>query len=100
MWLIVQALVHKITQGANSRDFTPDALRDLAPAEKSEEEPLAYVRLEGLGKIPYSDIKRPKPLMDLVASPKDNEADMEVRPHFFSTKHTRCSNLHEDCPRV
>ena len=88
MWLMVQALVHKITQGANSRDFTPDALRDLAPAEKTEEEPLAYVRLEGLGKIPYSDIKRPKPLMDLVASPKDSEADMEVRDFIFARRHS------------
>lgn len=66
-------MVSKLTSGANGRVFTPDALRELAPAEKQEEEPLAYVRLEGLGKIPYADVKRPKPIMDLVATDEETE---------------------------
>lgn len=75
--------MNKITNGSNSREFTPDALRDLAPSEKTEEEPLTYVKLEGLGKIPYSDVKRPKPVMDLVASP--NNADAEVHSVFSNS---------------
>jgi hypothetical protein len=49
--------------------FAPDALRDLAPAEKLGAEPAVYVKLDGLGKIAYSSIKRPRPLMDLIAEP-------------------------------
>jgi hypothetical protein len=28
-------------------------------------EPTAYAKLEGLGKVPFSNIRRPRPLMDL-----------------------------------
>ena len=59
--------------------FAPDALRDLAPSEKLGAEPAMYVKLEGLGKIAYSNIRRPRPLMDLVAEPLDAEPGTKVR---------------------
>lgn len=66
---LLQAYVNMLTNGSNRRLFAPDALRDLAPAEKLGAEPAAYVKLDGLGKIAYSSIKRPRPLMDLIAAP-------------------------------
>ena len=58
--------------------FAPPALRELARDEKTGGVPnapgragengsggQAYVALEGLGKIPFSNVRRPKPLMDL-----------------------------------
>ena len=64
--------------------FAPPALRELARDEKTGGAPnapgrgdgggagggQAYVALEGLGKIPFSNVRRPRPLMDLgFASP-------------------------------
>ena len=77
--LVLQAYVNRHTNGANQRVFAPDALRDLAPSEKLGAEPAMYVKLEGLGKIAYSNIRRPRPLMDLVAEPLDAEPGNKVR---------------------
>lgn len=63
----MQAYVHKHRAGRNTRWFTPEGLRELGPNEKVGTEPTAYVKLEGLGKIPFSNIRRPRPLMDLEA---------------------------------
>ena len=46
--------------------FAPEALRDAAPASRPATEDAAYAKLEGLGKIPFSNIRRPRPLMDLM----------------------------------
>lgn len=40
----------------------------MAPTARLGAEPLAYVKLEGLGKIPFSSIRRPKPLMDVAVA--------------------------------
>ena len=65
----VQAYTTKRTGGAhNPPFFAPDTLRELAPAERAGGEPASYVKLEGLGKIPFSNIRRPKPLMELLPS--------------------------------
>jgi DNA topoisomerase 2-associated protein PAT1 len=47
-------------------------MRELGPSEKVGTEQMAFAKLEGLGKIPFSNIRRPRPLMELEASqPKD-----------------------------
>lgn len=58
---------HRKLHDADLRFFAPDTLRDAAPAGKSgAHEGAAYAKLEGLGKIPFSNIRRPRPLMDLM----------------------------------
>ena len=53
----------------------------MAPTERLGAEPLAYVKLEGLGKIPFSSIRRPKPLMDVaLADETPEEEEEEVAP--------------------
>lgn len=70
--------MNKYRAGRNTRWFTPEGLRELGPSEKVGMEPMAYVKLEGLGKIPFSNIRRPRPLMDLEAK---QPASDEVRRH-------------------
>ena len=71
--LRMQAYAEKHGRHKMARGFAPAALREMAPTERLSGEPLAYVKLEGLGKIPFSSIRRPKPLMDVASS----EASLE-----------------------
>ncbi|CAL8464049.1 g3584 [Coccomyxa elongata] len=73
-----QAYVNKHRAGRNTRWFTPEGLRELGPSEKVGMEPMAYVKLEGLGKIPFSNIRRPRPLMDLEAKQPASDEDGEA----------------------
>lgn len=61
-------------KNVGGRFFAPDALRELAPAERAAHEPQAYAKLEGLGKIAFSNIRRPKPLMEVAAARSDSPA--------------------------
>ena len=61
---LVQAYLDKHKQRHN-RQFAPNELRELAPTERTGSDSVSYVKLEGLGKIPFSNIRRPKPLMDV-----------------------------------
>ncbi|KAK9847108.1 hypothetical protein WJX84_012013 [Apatococcus fuscideae] len=71
------AYVQKHGRNRNPRDFAPAALREMAPTERLGGEPLAYVKLEGLGKIPFSNIRRPKPLMDVAMTDESSASDEE-----------------------
>ena len=53
----------------HNQQFAPTELRELAPTEKAGSDSVSYVKLEGLGKIPFSNIRRPKPLMDVEPAP-------------------------------
>ena len=46
------------------RVFAPAELRQLAPAERAAADPAVFARVEGLGRIPFANLRRPKPLMD------------------------------------
>ena len=64
--VLLQAFLHKHAP-RNSRHFFPESLRELAPTERLGGEAVNYVKLEGLGKIAFSSIRRPKPLMEFGA---------------------------------
>lgn len=51
------------------RWFAPERIRELAPSERGPAGAATFVSLEGLGRIPFSNIRRPKPLMDIGAGP-------------------------------
>ncbi|GAB4820628.1 hypothetical protein N2152v2_007674 [Parachlorella kessleri] len=69
-----QAFVYKHYNRRNRRTFAPESVRELAPTEKVAPDQVAFVRLEGLGKVPFSNIRRPRPLMDL-NPPQDSQAE-------------------------
>lgn len=58
-----------------SQQFAPNQLRELAPTERTGSDSVSYVKLEGLGKIPFSNIRRPKPLMDVDPTPPPAKPD-------------------------
>ena len=72
--------MHKHRAGRNARWFAPEGMRELGPSEKVGAEPTAYAKLEGLGKVPFSNIRRPRPLMDLEApGGREEGREEEVR---------------------
>jgi hypothetical protein len=73
-----QAFINKHFKGCNTRWFAPERIRELAPSERGERGAATFVSLEGLGKIPFSNIRRPKPLMDVGNAPSDNQVTQEV----------------------
>lgn len=60
-----QAFVYRHFNQRNGGVFSPAAVRQLAPGERAEGGPVGYVPLDGLGKLAYSNIRRPRPLMDI-----------------------------------
>ena len=65
----LQAFLNKHFKGCNVRWFAPERIRELAPSERGPAGAATFVSLEGLGRIPFSNIRRPKPLMDVGAGP-------------------------------
>ncbi len=78
---LYQARVHAAgpaaVRAAHARPFAPEGLRDFGGFEDDEVEgalggrdaSMACVRLEGLGRIAHSNLRRPRPLMDLGGGP-------------------------------
>lgn len=60
-----QAFLYKHYDGKNKANFAPESVRELAPTEKVAAESVAFVKLEGLGRVAFSNVRRPRPLMDL-----------------------------------
>lgn len=71
----MQAYVFKHRGGRNARWFAPEGLRELAPAERIGAGAATYVALEGLGKVAYANIRRPRPLMDVSEAPRGGGAE-------------------------
>lgn len=67
-----QAFVFKYYGKRNKRGFAPETVRELAPTEKVAPDEVSFVRLEGLGRVPFSNVRRPRPLMDV--TPEDLRA--------------------------
>jgi DNA topoisomerase 2-associated protein PAT1 len=67
-----QAFVFKYYGKRNKRSFAPESVRELAPTEKVAPDEVSFVRLEGLGRVPFSNVRRPRPLMDV--TPEDIRA--------------------------
>jgi len=45
--------------------FAPETLREVAPQAKEARAPTAFVTLQGLGRVPFSNIRAPKPIVDM-----------------------------------
>jgi len=61
--------VNKHGGGRNARWFAPERIRELAPSQRGDRAVNTFVSLEGLGRIPFSNIRRPKPLMEVSEAP-------------------------------
>ena len=85
-----QASLAQKSAGAKLRHhFCPNHLRDLPPRARPNNEPHAFLQVDALGRIPFSSIRRPRPLLE-VDSPnslgsggteqKDSEKPLEQEP--------------------
>lgn len=72
-----QAFIAKNFNGANAAAFAPDHVREIAPQERMGEAGTNWVPIEGLGKIAMSNIRRPKPLMELPTASSGPAASSE-----------------------
>ena len=70
-----QAFLDKYYDNKNSETFAPESVRELAPTEKVASESVAFVKLDGLGRVAFSNIRRPRPLMDLSVDAKVDGSD-------------------------
>uniref|UniRef100_A0A7N0VKX2 Uncharacterized protein n=1 Tax=Kalanchoe fedtschenkoi TaxID=63787 RepID=A0A7N0VKX2_KALFE len=85
-----QASLAKKAAGARFKHhFCPAHLTDIPPGTRANTEPHAFLQVEALGRVPFSSIRRPRPLLE-VESPnstssnssetKANEKPLEQEP--------------------
>ncbi|PIA37789.1 hypothetical protein AQUCO_03000370v1 [Aquilegia coerulea] len=61
-----QACLAKKSAGARLKHhFCPTHLRDLPSRARSNTEPHAYLQVDALGRVPFSSIRRPRPLLEV-----------------------------------
>ena len=70
-----QAFLDKHHNRLNKGTFAPESVRELAPTEKMAAESVAFVKLEGLGRVAFSNIRRPRPLMELSVGSSGEDAN-------------------------
>eukprot|EP00262_Sarcandra_glabra_P008884 TRINITY_DN2281_c0_g1_i1.p1 TRINITY_DN2281_c0_g1~~TRINITY_DN2281_c0_g1_i1.p1 ORF type:complete len:826 (+),score=167.70 TRINITY_DN2281_c0_g1_i1:193-2670(+) len=61
-----QACLAKSSSGSRMRHhFCPTFLRDLPSRARAAAEPHAYLQVDALGRVPFSSIRRPRPLLEV-----------------------------------
>ncbi|KAK9155275.1 hypothetical protein Sjap_002755 [Stephania japonica] len=61
-----QACIAKKSAGSRMKHhFCPTHLRDLPSRARSNTEPHAYLQVDALGRVPFSSIRRPRPLLEV-----------------------------------
>lgn len=59
---------HQACMAAKSRmrhHFCPASIRDLPPQARANSEPHAFLQVDALGRVPFSSIRRPRPLLEV-----------------------------------
>ncbi|XP_068320990.1 protein PAT1 homolog [Pyrus communis] len=64
--------------------FCPTQLRDLPPRARANTEPHAFLQVDALGRVPFSSIRRPRPLLEVEppnsSSPGNTEQKVFEKP--------------------
>ncbi|KAM5586644.1 protein PAT1 [Rosa sericea] len=64
--------------------FCPTHLRDLPPRARANTEPHAFLQVDALGRVPFSSIRRPRPLLEMdppnSSSPGNTEQKVSEKP--------------------
>ncbi|GLT61458.1 hypothetical protein SLA2020_341630 [Shorea laevis] len=61
-----QACLARKSAGAKlKRHFCPTHLRELPPQARANTEPHAFLQVDALGRVPFSSIRRPRPLLEV-----------------------------------
>ncbi|KAL0908791.1 hypothetical protein M5K25_023300 [Dendrobium thyrsiflorum] len=80
-----QACLAKRSSGSKLRHhFCPHSIRELPSRSRANSEPHAYLQVDALGRIPFSSIHRPRPLLDVdspsTAAGSSSEQKCSVKP--------------------
>ncbi|CAG9466684.1 unnamed protein product [Pedinophyceae sp. YPF-701] len=81
-------------RGVRTGKFVPPAIRELPSSERAGGGDVVFVDLHGLGKMPFTNIRRPRPLMDL--SPEefgDAGRDAETAAKDAGSRESAARNL-------
>ena len=96
-----QAFLDKYYEQINRDTFAPESVRELAPTEKVAAENVSFVKLEGLGRVAFSNIRRPRPLMDLssetVADESNSESQIQQMKRLEQEPALAARIMIEDC---
>lgn len=77
-----QACLAKRSSLSNSRlrhHFCPNSITESSSRPKANSEPHAFLQVEGLGRLPFSSIRRPRPLLELDSKP-DPHNEKTIKP--------------------
>uniref|UniRef100_A0A1J3HRG3 Protein PAT1-like protein 1 n=1 Tax=Noccaea caerulescens TaxID=107243 RepID=A0A1J3HRG3_NOCCA len=75
-----QACLAKKSAGAKLKHhFCPNHLRDLHPRARTNNEPHAFLQVEALGRVPFSSIRRPRPLLEMDPPNSTKSGNLEQR---------------------
>jgi DNA topoisomerase 2-associated protein PAT1 len=78
-----QACLAKKSAAAQlKRHFCPTLIRDPSSHAHSKDEPHAYLQVDALGRLPFSSIRRPRPLLDVepASAPSDSIEKSASKP--------------------
>ncbi|KAI4989334.1 hypothetical protein ZWY2020_036651 [Hordeum vulgare] len=73
-----QACLSRKSAGAQLRHyFCPTLIRDPSSRARSKDEPHAYLQVDALGRLPFSSIRRPRPLLDVEEASEPSDSTTE-----------------------
>lgn len=75
-----QARLAKNSSGSSRLKFCPAHLRELPSRSRNSTEQHGHVNIEALGKIPFSSIRRPRPLLEVDPPPNGDEQKGTQKP--------------------
>lgn len=81
-------LAKKSTGPSMKHSFSPTSIKDLPPRARANNEPHAYLQVDALGRLPFSSIRTPRPLLEVgppsfsdgVLGPMSSEKPLEQEP--------------------
>lgn len=66
-------------KGGHIPGFAPNELPELPPQQRDGGQNTAFVELQGLGRVPFSNIRRPRPIMDIIhTSTEDEDGEQQI----------------------
>jgi DNA topoisomerase 2-associated protein PAT1 len=73
-----QACLARGSVGARLKHhFCPTLIRDPSSRARSRDEPHAYLKVDALGRLPFSSIRRPRPLLDVEPASTNDDNNLE-----------------------
>lgn len=78
-----QACLARRSSGLGLRHhFCPNSIKEFPPRSRANNEPHAYLQVDALGRIPFSSIHRPRPLLDVESRSTSTVSEMKssVKP--------------------